>query len=522
MKRILFFAGILSLLFVQIALSQDTIVLQPGPEGKDAIINTYIPDEARPDYQLFRSMAWTHSGTPASHRSLIEWDLSFLSPETTILEAKLDLYFATWAPNYEQHTGGNASYLMRITEPWEEQEVTWNNQPAAAWDDAILLPQSTTPDQDYPDIDVTSQVQQMVSDPENNHGLMIRLITEQYYRCMLFASGDYPDPGKRPRLRIIYMGCTVPTVDFDYQATGQSVSFTGISPTAMSWHWDFGDGETSDIQNPEHYYDQQGFYQVCLTVEDTCYHAGHCEEIEICTAAPVAGFTYTLDGLTAFFQDITEFANEYYWDFGDGYFSSLQDPYHIYDSDGEYQVCLIASNSCGSDTSCQWLDLCAPPVSGFDYTIDGSSVYFEDQSERAVQYYWNFGDGYYSNLANPWHVYEDIGNYEVCLTTWNECGTDTLCNILHMSTVSIPENGEGSFVMYPNPARDKAFIKSSFTGPVEIILSDLSGKVVYKEEKDGNTGELIQIGLDGLKPGIYIVRLNSGKSQAFGKMIVMN
>jgi PKD repeat protein len=504
------------------AWSQDTLVLQPGPAGKDAQINTLHAENNYGNSVVFKSMAWTHSGVPASHRALIGFDLSFLSPESTILQASLDLYFKSVEPNGLEHSGENASYLMKITEPWEEDQVTWNNQPATSMEDVVVLPQSTYPDQDYIGIDVTALVQAMVSDPEHNHGLLFRLITEEYYRNMTFASGDCDEPAKWPRLEIIYIGCTVPEVDFDYQAVGQSVSFTGISPTATSWHWDFGDGDTSNIQNAEHFYEDEGFYQVCLTVEDSCYHAEYCTEIEICTEPPVAGFTYSADYLTVLFQNTTEIANEFYWDFGDGYFSSVQDPYHTYDADGEYQVCLMAGNSCGSDTSCLWLEVCAAPVTGFDYTIDGFSVYFEDHSEGADQYYWDFGDGYYSNLANPWHEYETMGNFQVCLTTWNACGTDTLCDILHMSTVSIQENGEGSFVIYPNPARDAAFITSTQTGPMEIRLLDLSGKEVMKMEREVTSGELVRIGLDGLKPGVYVVRLNSAKSQAFGKLVVMN
>jgi hypothetical protein len=269
------------------AYSQDTLFLQPGPDGKDAQINTLHAENNYGTSVVFKSMAWTHSGVPASHRALIGFDLSFLSPESTILQASLDLYFKSVEPNGLEHSGENACYLMKITEPWEEDQVTWNNQPVTSMEDVVVLPQSTYPDQDYTGIDVTALVQAMVSDPEHNHGLLFRLITEEYYRNMTFASGDCDEPAKWPRLKIIYIGCTVPEVDFGYQAAGQSVSFTGISPTANGWHWDFGDGDTANIQNPEHFYSQDGFYQVCLTVEDSCYHAEYCQQIEICTALPM-------------------------------------------------------------------------------------------------------------------------------------------------------------------------------------------------------------------------------------------
>lgn len=48
--------------------------------------------------------------------------------------------------------------------------------------------------------------------------------------------------------------------------SGQQVSFIDQSVNASSWLWDFGDGNTSTIQNPNHTYSSEGFYHVSLTV----------------------------------------------------------------------------------------------------------------------------------------------------------------------------------------------------------------------------------------------------------------
>ncbi len=502
--------------------SQDTIILRPGPEGKDALCHTILPDNNYGNIQMFKSMAWTHWGEPGRHRSMIEFDLSMIPPDAIILQASLSLYFATFEITYVPHTGDNDSYLLRITEPWEEDEVTWNNQPATTMENMVILPQSTDPEQDYPDIDVTDQIQLMVSEPENNHGFMLQLITEVHYRSLMFASGDCENPDKRPMLEIIYMGCTPPTVDFEYQADGQSVSFTGISPTAINWHWDFGDGDTSNLQNPEHYFEEPGFYNVCLVVEDTCYFAEHCEVLEICTGPPVAGFTYTIDELSVYFQDTSNMASEFYWDFGDGYFSNLANPWHAYQAAGTYQVCLTTWNSCGSDTVCEMIDVCSPPVSDFDFTIEDLTVFFEDYSQMADEYYWDFGDGYFSSLANPIHTYDTGENYQVCLTTRNECGADTVCDMLYLTTVSVSESGDGLFKVFPNPARDAVYMKTLLTGQVDIRLVDLSGKVVLQQYFDLKPGETLKLSLAGVNPGLYIVRIDSEKSQSYGKLMIVN
>jgi PKD repeat protein len=419
-------------------------------------------------------------------------------------------------------TGENESYLQLITEEWDEETVTWNNQPSITTEDQVYLPSSTEPEQDYTNIDVTVLVSKMYNEPENYHGFLLRLITEEYYRCLLFASSDYMvNPELRPKLEIVYISCEPPTVDFEYQFEESTVSFSGISPSATSWHWDFGDGDTSDLQNPVHIYLEQGNFHVCLRVEDTCYFAQHCEIVDLCDVPPVSGFTYLTESLTVSFQDTSIMAAEYYWDFGDGYFSSLSNPWHNYEFSGEYLVCLTTWNSCGADTACEVVEICGLPESGFTFMIDDLTVFFEDISMNASLYYWDFGDGYYSNLNNPSHTYDVEGYYIVCLMTENICGSDTACEMLDLTDVSITENGAGSYLIYPNPAREEVFIKPGIDGLVTIGILDLSGKEVLLQNVDVNAEETIKVPLSQIEPGIYILRIDTGRSQSVRKLLVM-
>ncbi len=67
--------------------------------------------------------------------------------------------------------------------------------------------------------------------------------------------------------------------DFDWQLVGlpeNTVHFTDLSSqNASLWIWDFGDGNTSDQQNPNHTYSQTGIYQVHLQIVDTT-HIPYC------------------------------------------------------------------------------------------------------------------------------------------------------------------------------------------------------------------------------------------------------
>lgn len=138
---------------------------------------------------------------------------------------------------------------------------------------------------------------------------------------------------------------------------------------AATWSWDFGDGYLSTLQNPVHTFQEEGFYEVCLTVSDSCGTGQYCEAIEVCNW-PTAGFSFHSEGLTVNFQDTSHLADLYFWSFGDGYSSELQAPSHTYDTAGNYQVCLEIRNDCASDTACQTIfvdysDIAAPESPDF-------------------------------------------------------------------------------------------------------------------------------------------------------------
>ena len=51
-------------------------------------------------------------------------------------------------------------------------------------------------------------------------------------------------------------------------------------------------------------------------------------------------------------------------------------------------------------------------------------VTFIDESENAVEYHWEFGDGETSTQTSPTHTYTQPGMYNVTLTVTNEAGQD--------------------------------------------------------------------------------------------------
>jgi PKD repeat protein len=434
------------ILFFKIGNSQDTLILQPGPEGKDALFDNSIPYVNWGHTEKFKSMVWDVGGEIVICRGLIYFDLSAIPANAMILDARLDLHFASYEPVFTPHTGQNASYLQRVTAPWVEEEVNWATQPGTTSEGQVILEQSTNPEQDYTDIDLTALIQIIAADPQNNFGMMFRLVNEYPDNCLMFASGDCQDVNLRPRLRIIYLPCDLPTVNFSHQVEDKTVTFTGNSPTSESWYWDFGDGYSSSLKDPVHTYSQEGYYDVCLDVTDHCGSMKYCENIQVCIM-PSAGFSYLTEGLTVFFNDTSHFAD---------------------------------------------------------------------------QYLWSFGDGYYSDLAVPWHTFDTAGFYEVCLETLNVCGKDTVCQIVFVDYTGLKDQEMQTFNIYPNPARDVVYIISDLQEKGIVILNDLNGKEVLRKELIPGNQDLNKIPLNNLLPGIYIVRLDLGSENYFSKLTVIH
>src|ERR1700752_4826572 len=80
-------------------------------------------------------------------------------------------------------------------------------------------------------------------------------------------------------------------VGFTYSnnATPFNVVFTDTSKLATAWNWNFGDGTTSNLQNPTHLYSGGAIYTVCLKITNTSIS---CSD-SICVNVIVYGTCFT-------------------------------------------------------------------------------------------------------------------------------------------------------------------------------------------------------------------------------------
>ena len=223
-----------------------------------------------------------------------------------------------------------------------------------------------------------------------------------------------------------------PTIVADWSSisTDLTVNFTNASTGLVSTYaWDFGDGETSDVENPEHIYAANGDYTVCLIAGGCDLPDTLCMTVNVCLTVG-ADYSESVDGLTASFTNESIGGElEYSWDFGDGTTSASADPSHSYAAAGVYTVCLIATSDCDADTVCSEITItCDLPESNFTSEATALDVTFTNESLLGDTYAWDFGDGETSVDADPTHSFAMNGTYMVCLTVTNECGSIEFCD----------------------------------------------------------------------------------------------
>jgi hypothetical protein len=135
------------------------------------------------------------------NRALIHFDLSFLPKNCLIKSASLNLY-ALISNGIPNHSGDNAAYIERVIEPWKEYSVTWNNQPNTSIENRVELPKSTSPTQNYLNIDVRKLIVDIVKN--ENYGLLLKLQKELKGNALFFASNNFSDSTKRPTLDVCF------------------------------------------------------------------------------------------------------------------------------------------------------------------------------------------------------------------------------------------------------------------------------------------------------------------------------
>jgi len=206
----------------------------------------------------------------------------------------------------------------------------------------------------------------------------------------------------------------------------QSVQFTDNSTGNVDqWLWQFGDGGSSTSQNPSYQYQDTGYFSVTLIVwSNTCPDTIRLNNI-VHIRPPIAAFAVNRDCGNKFridFLNLSIGATAWSWDFGDGTSSTQQNPSHVYNATGNYEVTLTVTNGTCNHMTTQAIQVIHESA-GFapdNSTIcRGSTVNFTAVNINATSiasWQWDFGDGHISTTTSTTsHSYDIPGVYTVSL-----------------------------------------------------------------------------------------------------------
>lgn len=144
--------------------------------------------------------------------------------------------------------------------------------------------------------------------------------------------------------------------------------------------------------------------------------------------------------LSVDFINLSTQASSYFWDFGNGNTSALQDPTTVYLTSGQFTVTLIATNALTGEKdtliATNYINVVADPVVDFSATpllgcVGTNAITFTNLSSNATNFIWDFGDGQSSTATNPVHSYANPGTYTVKLIARNSFN----CTKIHQAFV---------------------------------------------------------------------------------------
>lgn len=186
--------------------------LIPNPRnGQDANVLYFQdhPDQTNANFNYqneLETVAWTDQGYNVIRRSLIRFDSLDKVPATAhIVSVKLYLYGLNSSVEMPQgNSGDNSCFVERVISTWDENVVTWNNQPLITQKNRTVFGPSTSQWGYNAVIDVTALTKPMIENPERNYGFRISLQSESIYRSIGFYTSEAANKNYRPKLVVVY------------------------------------------------------------------------------------------------------------------------------------------------------------------------------------------------------------------------------------------------------------------------------------------------------------------------------
>ncbi len=319
----------------------------------------------------------------------------------------------------------------------------------------------------------------------------------------------------------------IPAIDFDIDETkcydsGTLVSFVGSATEKDTFLWEFEHFEPFDYENPgitpgpfTIYLTSKPQAEIglsvtslfgCKTTQKVVKNFKRKPEFQVaidtfqgCPPLDLAMSVFPIDGI----DQVT-----YTWNFGGGHSGSGTEVDHTYSEPGFKNVFDVYSSS--TLTGCK--DTLVFPDSIFVYPVPNAAftatpevalisnplIQFDNQSEGAEFYNWDFDDLTFSEELDPSHSFPDMGFYDVLLTSFNNFGCfDTVNHRVAIAFDKLfPPNAfspnsqleeDREFRIYAKGVVEEGYLLEIFNRWGEIIFATTTPQIGWDGKmKDGN------------------------------------
>ena len=169
-------------------------------------------------------------------------------------------------------------------------------------------------------------------------------------------------------------------------------------------------------------------------------------------------------------------------------------------------------------------------------------IAYVDEPEAGTYYFWSFGDGNESDEPNPTHTYDEVGNYEVCLTVTQMVGnflecTATYCDTLMIDldglvrqqlvlnilfpgqTINVVAEQKRTLDVYPNPAADIFRIHAE-AGIESAVVRAMDGRWVGRWVSNGL--QTMEVPCNAWPTGVYVLEVRTYEGVMRSRVLVQH
>lgn len=352
----------------------------------------------------------------------------------------------------------------------------------------------------------------------NGPNVFVEWTNTGFQEISLFTQNDIDARSLEQKLEVEIS--TSNSVFFTYQGTDGLYDFTTPNVNDGSLTWIFANSDSSNLTAPNYQFDDTGFYQVELQVNNGYCVSSYHEEIRS-NLCPNVQFNLSTSDSFLIIQPDVQFEVTQLWSFDNGLnFDLISDPTVVsFDQEGVYNVICIAQNDFCSDTLEQSITVDFCPIAGFSTSTNGLQVLLNNSASNVDAIFWDLGDGTVSSILNlASYIYEEEGEYTIVQYVYNQNGcSDTIENSIFVEENRANPNSvlglNSNFEFYPNPTNGKLHFEN-IREDMDWIIYDMLGNQVDIGIIGPNK---LFIEFSDLQNSIYFLHLSSSNAQ--GKFV---